>query len=76
MKMTMDRLKPGQKALVLTLRLPPSERGSLTRLGLIPGTELRCVCRSPLGDPLAYRFRDISVALRKAAAARIWVETG
>ena len=43
------------------------------RLGLVPGTEVRCLRRLPLGDPAVYRWRDIDVALRNRDASRIEV---
>ena len=72
MRQGLDRLRPGEKGRVLAL--PQGQRGNLRRLGLIPGTEITCLRRSPLGDPSAYRFRGTTVALRRCDAARIVME--
>ncbi len=46
----------------------------LTDLGLIEGTVVQCVQRSPAGDPIAYLIRGAVIALRRADASRIVVE--
>lgn len=64
--------------------LLPSERGSVSELtckggirrrfqdiGLIPGTVVICVGRSPLGDPSAYYIRGKIMAIRREDAKLI-----
>ena len=46
----------------------------LKDLGLVEGTKVKCVLRSPLGDPYAYKIRGAVVALRKEDASQIMVE--
>ncbi len=70
-EISLDRLKPGERATVQRLKLPPNRANSLSRLGLGPGTELLCLRRLPLGDPTVYRWRGTDVALRRADAKRI-----
>ena len=70
---TMDALKAGEKGIVRELRLKQDESAALIRLGLVPGTELRCLRRSPLGDPAAYLLRGVVLAVRKRDAARILI---
>ena len=43
-------------------------------LGILPGTVVETMMRSPLGDPVAYRIRDAVVALRHEQAAMIEVQ--
>ena len=74
MEIGLDRLEPGETGWVLRLALPPERAAALTRLGLIPGTEIRCLRRAPLGDPAAYRWRDTTAALRRRDAAGVVVE--
>lgn len=69
----MAELRTGERGVVTVLRLSPARAAPLVRLGLLPGTEVRCLRRSPLGDPTAYRFRGTSVALRRVDARRIGV---
>ena len=71
MEIGLDRLEPGETGRVLRLALPPERAAALSRLGLIPGTEIRCLRRAPLGDPAAYRFRGTDLALRRADAMRV-----
>ena len=73
MKDTLAGLRPGESAVVK--RVPSESAKSLTRLGLAPGTEIACIRRLPLEDPTVYRWRGVSVALRRADAARIRIET-
>ena len=46
----------------------------LKDLGLVEGTKVKCVLRSPLGDPHAYKIRGAVVAIRKEDASQIMVE--
>lgn len=50
-------------------------RRRLQDMGLIPGTCVQCVFKSPYGDPTAYLIRGALVALRKADAENIFVCT-
>jgi ferrous iron transport protein A len=61
---TLDMLVPGQCGTVLTMDGRIARR--LNDLGLLPGTRVRCVLKSPLGDPTAYRIRDAVIAIRAA----------
>ena len=69
----LDRLREGEGCVVTAVELPPARAAALLRLGLCPGAELRCLRRSPLGDPTAYRFGGVTAALRRADARRIRV---
>jgi len=39
----------------------------------VEGTKIRCVLRSPLGDPAAYRIRGAVIAIRKEDAKNVRV---
>ena len=43
-------------------------------LGILPGTRIEAVMRSPMGDPVAYRVRGALVALRQGQARQIVIE--
>ena len=45
-----------------------SQRQRLLELGFIPGTIVRAVQISPLGDPVAYEVLDAVIALRRCDA--------
>ena len=63
--MTLDKLKPGQRAVVRTIEENPLKR-RLQELGLSAGSEITCLFSSPLGDPVAYRFGTSVIALRSS----------
>lgn len=55
-----------------------SEKSSIYRrlqdLGLIRGTLVECLIKSPLGDPTAYLIRGAVIALRREDAKFVTVE--
>ena len=57
-------LQPGRRAVVCGLEAADDMRRRLQDLGLIEGTPVDCLMRSPLGDPTAYRIRGAVIALR------------
>lgn len=67
----LNRLNIDEEAVV-------AKRGEKSRrlkdLGLVEGTKVKCVLRSPLGDPYAYKIRGAVVAIRKEDASQIMVE--
>lgn len=70
----MDRLcdlSPGEQGRVASLCTRGPIRRRLLELGLIEGTRVECLCRSPGGDPSAYRIRGAVIALRKKDAAGV-----
>lgn len=61
---TLAELKQGDSAIVSELKTIGSIRRRLQDIGLIPGTRVECVQKSPLGDPVAYMIRGTVIALR------------
>ena len=43
-------------------------------IGLTPGTVVRCVGKSPLGDPRAYLVRGVKIAIRRRDSADIEIK--
>lgn len=66
----LNQLKPGEEAVVTSIS---GENRRLRDLGLIEGTKVKCVLKSPLGDPAAYKIRGAVVAIRRENAADIKV---
>lgn len=66
----LNELTIGEEA-VVTKMLKKNRR--LMDLGLVEGTKVRCVLKSPLGDPVAYRIRGAVIAIRKEDAKNIKV---
>lgn len=71
--MCLDEIKPGQHAVVTGFDNHCPLRRRLQDLGLIDGTPVWCVGRSPLGDPSAYMIRQTVIALRREDARQIHV---
>ena len=71
---TLSSLSPGQSARVRGL-LPgcPMYRRFQDQ-GLIEGTLVRCLMKSPLGDPKAYLIRGAVIALRKSDSDTVTVD--
>ncbi len=72
--MTLNQLDVGQTATVTGVHSRNAERRRMFDLGILPGTIVETMMRSPLGDPVAYRIRDAVVALRHEQAAMIEVQ--
>ena len=51
-----------------------SSRRRMLELGLIPGTRVEMILKSPAGDPLAYRIRGAVIALRLEESSKIMVK--
>lgn len=72
--LALDHLPEGQSAYVTEVHNEPSMRQRLADIGLIRGTRVTCLCRSPAGDPAAYLIRGAVIALRRHDASRVQVE--
>lgn len=70
----LDRLPEGRSAYVTEVRNEPFMRQRLADIGLIRGTRVTCLCRSPAGDPSAYLIRGAVIALRRHDAEHVRVE--
>lgn len=49
-------------------------RRRILDLGIVQGTRIKPVLKSPLGDPTAYEIRGTIIALRKEDSKLIYVE--
>lgn len=70
----LSSLTEGETAFVRKLYTKGSMRSRLLDIGLINGTKVMCIQKSPLGDPTAYLIRGAVIALRKSDAKEIIVE--
>ncbi len=64
-------LEEGESGYVMSVSTHPALKHRLEDLGLIPGTRVTCMARSPAGDPCAYLIRGALIALRQADAREI-----
>ncbi|MCL2081041.1 MAG: ferrous iron transport protein A [Oscillospiraceae bacterium] len=71
-KTVLSKLIQGERAVVLDISGGMRER--LNDLGLIKGTAVTCVRKSPLGDPVAYLIRGAVIALRSEDSSCVTVK--
>jgi len=70
----LNHLEEGQSACVRALTLHGAIRRRLQDIGLIQGTKVKCLRKSPLGDPVAYSVCGAVIAIRTVDASRVLVE--
>lgn len=70
----LNTLQVGERGRVTQLSSEGSIRRRLQDIGLIEGTLVTCLQKSPLGDPVAYEIRSAVIALRGEDAAQVLVE--
>ena len=70
----LSALREGESAYVTEVNAGPAMDRRLTDLGLVRGTRVTCVLRSPAGDPSAYLIRGALIALRRADAEGVALE--
>ncbi len=66
-------VKVGEQVTVARLGATGSMRRRLLDIGLIEGTRVECLHRSPSGDPAAYAIRGAVIALRDCDSASVSV---
>ena len=69
----LSELEEGQAASVTSLLSAGSMRRRLQDIGLIEGTKVECLRKSPAGDPVAYFIRGAVIALRSEDSNKILV---
>ena len=72
-RVTLNGIQEGQSARVSCLLSTGSMRRRLQDIGLIEGTNITCLQKSPAGDPVAYGVRGAVIALRREDARRILI---
>ena len=73
-RITLSCLNCGEAGIVCDNLAMGGMRRRLQDVGLIVGTRVECVGRSPLGDPTAYCVLDAVIALRAKDACCVIVE--
>lgn len=69
----LTHLQEGESARVASLLNTGSIKRRLQDLGLVEGTKVQCIQKSPYGDPVAYSIRGAVIALRTEDAQGILV---
>ncbi|MEF9922330.1 MAG: ferrous iron transport protein B [Anaerovoracaceae bacterium] len=73
-KITLADLSEGEKGIVLSLNCKGPIRRRLQDLGIAPGTSIECGIHSPLGDPIAFKIKGATIALRVEESSTVVVE--
>lgn len=74
MQISMSCLEEGQWGRIQKLNVTAGLRRRLQDFGLIEGTCVCCLRKSPKGDPVIYRVGRTMLALRTADSSRVFVE--
>lgn len=70
---SLSLLRENESCKVVGLENAGIMRRRLQDIGVIAGTEIKCVGISPFGDPKAYLIRGAKIALRDSDAYKIKV---
>ncbi|CDB24089.1 feoA domain protein [Clostridium sp. CAG:557] len=70
----LNKLDVGKNAIVVSLLFEGNERRRMLDLGVIRGTLIEAVQKSPAGDPIAYFIRGTLIAIRSEDAEKCLVE--
>lgn len=69
----LNHLPVGRKATVTFLMSDGADRRRMLDLGVIDGTEIEPLYKSPSGNPVAYLIRGAVIALRSDVSSKILV---
>lgn len=72
--LSLNSLPIGRHGRVQSLLSDGKERRRMLDLGLVQGTMVEAVQKSPSGDPIAYFIRGAVIALRDEDAKKIIIE--
>ena len=70
---TLRDLPLGQSARVVVTGFHGSEKRRMLDLGIVGGTRVRALHKSPCGDPVAYMIRGAVIAIRGDDAKNIYI---
>lgn len=70
----LSELERGRRAVVLDIHSGDDMRRRLQDIGLVKGTDVTCIQKSPLGDPIAFLIRGAIIALRSEDSSCVQIE--
>lgn len=73
--LTLNLLPIGKEAIVKELKCDGTIRRRLLDLGMVKGTKIKSIFKSPSGDPIAFEIRGTILALRKEDSNLIILES-
>ncbi len=68
---SLNTLKEGQSCIVSEVNASLNTKRRLHDMGLIKNTKVKCLQKSPFGDPVAYLIRGTVIALRSEDSSKI-----
>ncbi len=71
---TLDCLPIGRQGRIMSLMSTGSQKRRMLDLGLVAGTTVEALHKSPSGDPVAYFIRGAVIALRSEDAQKIRIK--
>lgn len=71
---SLSHLGEGETGIVSNILSTGSIRRRLQDIGLIEGTNVKCMQKSPSGNPVAYNIRGAVIALRTEDSGNILIE--
>lgn len=71
---SLREMEPGQRARIKEITATGSIRRRLLDIGLVEGTEIKCVGKSPAGDPAAFSIRGAVIAIRSEDSSDVIAE--
>ncbi|HID08825.1 TPA: ferrous iron transport protein A [Candidatus Micrarchaeota archaeon] len=69
----LESLPPGSKAVVVRIEGGRGLVARLSRMGIVPGTEVRVVFKAPVGGPILVEVNGAQVALGRGVARKVVV---
>ena len=70
---SLESLKPGERGRVQELKLSGPARRRLQDIGLVENASVRCLFKSPAGDPRAYLIKGAVMALRREICTQVLI---
>ncbi|MGN0618000.1 MAG: ferrous iron transport protein A [Ruminiclostridium sp.] len=71
---SLDEMQPGEQAGITAVAGKPAIRRRLIDIGLVEGTKIECVGKSPFGDPKAFLVRGAVIAIRSEDCKNILIK--
>ena len=72
--MYLSDMNVGDRCIIKKISAKENIKRRLLDIGLINGTQVECVLKSPFNDPMAYLIRGAIIAIRKNDCNKIEVE--
>lgn len=72
--MKLSQLKQGQNARILKISTQGELKKRLIDLGIMVGEKISFQAVAPLGDPILYKVKSTSIAIRHSDACKIDIE--